>query len=69
MKNDDKYVVRGNLNEYLGKLSDSFLRIHRSYVVNMDYLKKVNQSTIDVGIEIPIGKALRGELISRLNKG
>lgn len=69
MDNNDKYVVRGNLNEYIGKLSDSFLRIHRSYVVNMDYLKKVNPNTVDVGIEIPIGKAQRGELVSRLNRG
>ena len=42
-KNQKKYVVRGTLNSYLGKLDNNFVRIHRSYIANLSHLDMINQ--------------------------
>lgn len=65
------YMVRESLTEFEQKLStDSFLRIHKSYIVN---LKKITGfSTIHVllkDIEIPIGRIFRERVVGILKSG
>jgi DNA-binding LytR/AlgR family response regulator len=65
------YMVRESLTEFEQKLSpDSFLRIHKSYIVN---LKKITGfSTIHVllkDIEIPIGRIFREKVVKILKSG
>jgi len=65
------YMVRESLTEFEQKLSpDSFLRIHKSYIVN---LKKITGfSTIHVllkDIEIPIGRIFREKVVGILKSG
>jgi len=63
-------TIRGALNDYIHKLNDTFLRCHRSYIINLDHLEKVNQhSAIVAGVEIPIGKKYRQEVLSRITLG
>lgn len=63
-------TVRGSLNDYISKLNDNFLRCHRSYIINLDYLESINlQFAVVGGVEIPIGKKHRPHLLSRLNMG
>lgn len=70
LKVGKKISVRGSLNEYMGKLSKSFFRSHRSYIVNVDFMTKLNHNKIEInGIEIPIGQNQREELLSKLNRG
>ncbi|MCJ8292542.1 MAG: response regulator [Crocinitomicaceae bacterium] len=67
-KNQNKYVVRGTLNSYLGKLDNNFVRIHRSYIANLSHLDMINQVTIKIGaIELPIGQRYRKTLLDRIN--
>jgi DNA-binding LytR/AlgR family response regulator len=65
------YMVRESLTEFEQKLSaDSFLRIHKSYIVN---LKKITGfSTIHIlikEIEIPIGRIFREKVVGILKSG
>ncbi len=64
-----KFLIRGNLQEYLDTLnSDHFFRVHRSYVVNISRIEKINSTSIIVGgQEIPIARNNRESLLSMLN--
>jgi two-component system LytT family response regulator len=65
------YMVRESLSEFEQKLSaDSFLRIHKSYIVNLN--KITGFSTIHVlinEIEIPIGRIFREKVVPILKSG
>jgi len=65
------YMVRESLSEFEQKLSaDSFLRIHKSYIVNLN--KITGFSTIHVlinEIEIPIGRIYREKVVGILKSG
>jgi len=70
MQNGESYSVRGSMNDYINRLNDSFYRTHRSHIINLKYLVKLNQNTITVlNTNVPIGKLQRDELMARLNKG
>jgi len=62
------YLVRESLTEFEQKLSaDSFLRVHKSYIVNLD--KITGFSTIHVLLkdtELPIGRIFRDKAVSVL---
>lgn len=68
--NGKKVSVRGSLNDYMSKLSNSFFRSHRSYIVNLDFITSINNNKLQLGgIEIPMGLNQREELLALLNKG
>lgn len=70
MVNGKKHTVRGSLNEYISRLDKHFVRSHRSYIINTQYLEKINHITATVyGKDIPIGKKYREELLASLKKG
>ncbi|MBZ4189254.1 LytR/AlgR family response regulator transcription factor [Niabella beijingensis] len=55
------FVVLTNLKDILRTLPGyQFVRIHRSFIVNMDKLEKIQSHQVMIGIkEIPIGEAFR----------
>ena len=57
-----------NLKNFEKKLNDStFLRVHRSYLVNTKLIDAINGNTIYIGeSSIPIGPAQRSEVLKRL---
>jgi DNA-binding LytR/AlgR family response regulator len=70
MVNGKVHTVRATLNEYIGKLSKNFLRIHRSYIVNLDLLESIDYTSVVVSEqEIPVGKKHREDLLARVNLG
>ena len=40
--NEDKYLVRRNLSQIESRLSDGFLRVHKSYIVNLGMVGKLS---------------------------
>lgn len=52
----EKIVIGGTMESFLDMLSESFLRLHRSYVVNLSYVKMFGRYTVKMadGQEIPI---------------
>lgn len=70
MVNGKTYTVRATLNEYIEKLSRIFLRVHRSYIVNLDLLESIDHNSVVVNEqEIPVGKKHREDLLKRVNLG
>ncbi|WP_299107292.1 LytTR family DNA-binding domain-containing protein [uncultured Tenacibaculum sp.] len=58
---DEMILTPLTLSEFLEKLSDDFIRIHKSYVVNFYYLKLIdgNQFVLRNNVKLPIGKSYR----------
>ncbi len=65
-----KYTIRSSFNELMGKLSDRFERVHRSYIINLDYLGGINSGHVMVGeVELPVSKAHRDKIMKGILKG
>ncbi|WP_298419367.1 response regulator [uncultured Kordia sp.] len=68
LKNNQKHVIRGNLNKIITKLNQKFARVHRSYIVNLDYLEQIDHNTIVIEKQpIPIGKKYKEDLLGKIN--
>lgn len=64
------YVIRNSLEKFLEKIDDeNFIRIHRSYIVNLHHIKAVNRVHIIVQNEkLPISRMHHDELVKRFSK-
>lgn len=66
---DKKYLSSGSLKYWLDTIGNQIMiRVHKSYIVNIDNIKKVSSTSIKVehNNEIPIGRAYKEEVIKRL---
>ena len=62
-------LVRESLNVWEEKLPSEFLRVHRSYIVNLAHVASVEAQTITVaGKEIPVSRTIREEVLKRWTK-
>ena len=63
------HVVRSTLKSIAGRLSpEKFIRVHRSYIVNLSKIVDIEDSSILVNNEIvPISRSYKSEVINRLN--
>lgn len=65
-----KHTVRGSLNDYRQKLGPSFIRSHRSYIINLNHLKGINHTVVFLNeSEVPVGRRYREDLLEKLNVG
>ena len=66
-----KIMVRSSMQQYLTNFDENiFLRIHRSYVINIHHITTINTETIVIGNkELPLTKACRDELMGRIKIG
>ncbi len=64
-----KYIVRNNLKEVERKLpAHQFLRIHKSYVVNLESITALSAQKVQIGeTEIPVGRSYYAQLLQRIN--
>jgi DNA-binding LytR/AlgR family response regulator len=62
------YIISHTLKEVEGKLSSrSFVRVHRSYLVNFERVTSINESNICLGLtKIPLANSYRQELMDRI---
>lgn len=68
--NGKTHVVRATISEYANKLNANFLRIHRGYIVNLNYLEKFDVLNVTVGgHKVPIGNKYKDNLMSIIQKG
>jgi len=65
---DSRLVVKTTLSDFEGRLPDeTFLRIHRSYVVNLDHITAHTLKDVEIDkIEIPIGVSYKQQVLNRL---
>ncbi|NND77789.1 MAG: response regulator transcription factor [Flavobacteriales bacterium] len=64
-----KYIVHSSMKAIEAKIpEEDFIRIHRSYIINLQHVRSLEDSTLAVGDKvIPISKSYRSKLLSRLN--
>jgi two-component system LytT family response regulator len=66
---DRKVIFKGGLTAFEEKLNSSFLRIHRSYIVNTDKITAFTMRDIEIGrIEIPIGDTYKDNVLKKIVK-
>jgi DNA-binding LytR/AlgR family response regulator len=65
---DTMILTPQSLTEFLSKLPDTFLRIHKSFVINFDYLKLIdgNQIVLNNDVKLIIGKSYRKSVLERI---
>lgn len=67
LKNNKNVLVRISLNNAIESLDANFVRIHRSFVVNIKYITEIKISSVKIfKNEIPLGKKFKKELINRI---
>jgi len=58
--NGNKHIVYTSLTEITRKLNSSFLRIHKSFVINRKYIRSFTKEIVEIGEkELPIGKSFK----------
>ena len=64
-----KYVVHSSMKAIESKIpEEDFIRIHRSYIVNLNHITSMEDSTLVVADQVvPVSKSYRSKLMNRLN--
>ncbi len=66
---EQQIMTKDKISEFEKKLPDTFIRIHRSFIVNTKKIKAFSQHDIEVnGTEIPIGISYKKEVMAFLKK-
>ncbi len=66
---DKNIVTKGTIGNFIDKLSKDFLRIHRSFIVNVTKVTAFTSLDIEIGDkEIPIGASYKNETINFLKE-
>ncbi|MFK8059249.1 MAG: LytR/AlgR family response regulator transcription factor, partial [Polaribacter sp.] len=66
---DKMILTPQTLSDFLEKLSDDFIRIHKSFIINFKYLKMIdgNQIILQNDTKLPIGKSFKKDLLERID--
>lgn len=67
-KDSNKAILTlSNFKEILDKLPNQFLRVHRSFIVNISYIKALQKTKVVIDdMRIPIGETYKKEVLERL---
>lgn len=69
LNNNEKLIVRGSLNNFLNNLNSNFIRTHRSYIVNLNYIEEIHNNLILIKeLEIPLGSKYKAEILKKIAK-
>jgi two-component system, LytTR family, response regulator LytT len=70
-RNNSKMLVRSSLPDYLDQIgSKQFVRVHRSYAVNINHIDTINSEYLIINkATLPISKAYRDQLLGNLKLG
>lgn len=61
--NGEKCILRYTLSELENKLESNFIRVHKSYIVNIKYISSVLSGKLNIlGTWIPIGRVFKSNL-------
>lgn len=67
---NNNYIIYSKLSSILEQLPDSFIQIHRSYIINYDHLLSYqhNQLKLKNDIELPIGRKYKQNFINQYKR-
>lgn len=62
------HLLRSSMNLFFEGLPGNFFRVHRSYIINLDFLEAINNLYVIIkGCQIPVGKNYRDLLLQNIN--
>ena len=54
---DNEYKIKENISVFENKVSDVFYRIHRSYLVSLNYITRISRTSVNIGnTELPLSR-------------
>ena len=66
---DETLVLKHGLTAFEKKLTPTFIRVHRSFIVNAERITAFTKNDIEIGkLEIPIGEHFKKETLERLQR-
>ncbi len=65
---ENRYVERNSLNSFMMRLKNtSFIRLHRSFIVNTNFIDKITNNTVIIGQEvIPLSRKYKEEFLNQM---
>lgn len=67
-KNNQKFLVRNTLKEFIKKLPSHFYKCNKSYIINIDEIESFNLNYVFINnVQIPVSKEFKPYLKSLLN--
>lgn len=68
LKDKSRQVVRTSLNDVISKVDNRFIRVHRGYIINTEFLTEIDPNSVRIENDlIPIGKKYRSDLLTKIN--
>lgn len=66
---EERLVVHVTMKSLMDKLpADEFMRVHRSYIVNLHHIRDIEQNALLIGeVMIPVSRSSKPELMQKLN--
>ncbi len=62
-----KWIINGFLKDIESKLPDEFTRVHRSYIVNLNKIEKIEDNFIVINQNnIPVGRSYKSDLFKKI---
>lgn len=69
-KADETVITKDKISEFAEKLTNDFIRIHRSFIVNRQMITAFTSHDVEIGAkEIPIGGSYKDEVLGKLKVG
>jgi len=66
---EKRHIVHSTMKAFVAKLPENFLRVHKSHIVNLDKVIKVEDNHVFLGeYEIPVSRNNKKLLLERINK-
>ena len=66
---EKRYIVHSTMKAFVAKLPDNFLRVHKSHIINLDKIQKLEENTVFLaGQEIPVSRNNKKILIDRISE-
>ena len=64
---DKRIVTKEKISDFQDRLPENFLRVHRSFIVNLSEITAFSANDIEInGVEIPIGISYKQQVLDRL---
>jgi hypothetical protein len=67
---NQEYIVLDTLKSLENQLPDNFARVHKSFIINIDKIEKIDVKNVSINsdIEIPIGETYKSEFFLKIKK-